>query len=204
MMVDQTRDRFIYNRFMRLFFQAVEEQIGAYSLHMMLRQAGLDRYVDHLPPNNRRAEIRSGEYAQFQKAIRSYYGKGARGSLNRIGRRVFQRMEKEAIIPDKIRLFGIRIFPLSMRRIQILAWLAGQLQRPDGKITVHTFDQELIFVVHSNDSTCGQTEHLPVCWVTQGMLQESLLWATGEESDIEEICCQAAGGETCTFRIQMS
>ncbi len=178
--------------------------MGVYSLHMMLRQAGLDRYVDRLPSGNRRAEIYSSEYARFQKEIRDYYGRGARGSLNRIGRRVFQRMEREAVFPDKIRLLWIRLLPAVARRRQILDWLAGQLQMPDGKISNHTLDLDLIFVVHSSDSTCGQSENQPVCWVTQGMLQEALVWATDEELDIEEITCQAAGGETCTFRIRSS
>lgn len=204
MMLDRTRDRRLINRFMHLFFQAVEEQMGVYSLHMMLRQAGLERYVDRLPPTNRRAEIFSSEYARFQKEIRDYYGKGARGSLNRIGRCVFQRMEQEAFLPDKIRLLWLRLLPAIARRKLILDWLAGQLQMPDGRMSVHSLDLDLVFVVHSSDSTCGQSADEPVCWVMQGMLQEALLWATGEEPDIEEIGCQAAGGDTCTFRIWLS
>lgn len=200
----RNKDRCLSNRFMRHFFQAVEEHMGIYTLHMMLRQAGLERFMDRLPPGNREPEIRASEYARFQKEIRDYYGKGARGSLNRIGRRVFQRMTKEASFQDQIRLVWIRALPITPKRKQTLDWLADQLRLPDGKITVHTFDLDLIFVVHSGDSTCGQLEDEPICWVTQGMIQEAMLWAADDETDVEEISCQAARGETCTFRIRLS
>jgi predicted hydrocarbon binding protein len=186
------------------FFLAVEEQMGMYSLHMMLRQAGLERYIDRLPPKNRRAEIDSREFADFQKDFRAYYGQGARGSLNRVGRRVFQWMVKEASFPDRIRLLSIRLLPVVARRKKALEWLARQLRDPGGRLSVHTLDLDLVFVIHTSDTACGQSTSEPICWMTVGMIQEALLWATDDEPDIEEIGCQAVGKEACTFRIKLS
>jgi predicted hydrocarbon binding protein len=37
--------------------------------------------------------------------------------------------------------------------------------------------------------------------VTQGLIHESLLWATGQRYDVEETSCKARGDADCEFRI---
>jgi predicted hydrocarbon binding protein len=200
-MTEGSTGRRLPNRFVHPFFHTVEEQMGKYSLHMLLRQAGLEHYIDQLPPANRKTCMLSSEYAQFQGAFRAYYGKGARGALNRIGRRVFQCLIKASPLRSRLCLFWIRLMPRAARGKKGLDFLASQLREPDGKISVHTLDLDLVFVVATSDSACGQSALEPICWVTQGMIQEALLWAAEVEPEVEEISCQAAGGETCTFRI---
>ncbi len=199
-MTEGNLDRRLPNRFIHYFFQAVEEQIGISSLHMMLRQAGLERFVGRLPGPDNRAEMLASDYAAFQKAIRLYYGKGARGTLTRIGRCIFQWMVGEAGLRDRLQLLSIRLRPLSARRQKILDFLARQMREPGGEISVHTWDLDLVVVV-AGDATCGQSSSEPICWVTLGMIQEACLWATGEEPDVEESHCRARGDQTCTFHI---
>lgn len=202
-MIQENTDRRLPGWFTRLFFRAVGEQLGNHSLHTMLRLAGLDRYIHQLSSVYRQPELLSSEYARCQEEIRAYYGRGARGSLNRIGQRIFQWRVKEAPLLDKIYLLGLRMLPATVRRKRCLDWLARQLRESDGQISVHTLDLDLIFVLHTSDSACGQSADEPICWVTQGMIQEALRWATDEEADVEEISCRAVGGEPCTFTIHV-
>ena len=202
-MILSNTDRRLPSWFTRLFFRAVVEQLGNYSLHTMLRLAGLERYIYQLASVKPQPELLSSDYAKFQHEIRAYYGRGARGSLNRIGQRIFQWRVEEAPLLDKIHLLWLHLLPATVRRKRSLDWLARQLRGSNGQISVHTLDLDLIFVVHTSDSACGQSADEPICWVTQGMIQEALRWATDEEADIEEISCRAVGGGPCTFKIHV-
>jgi hypothetical protein len=69
-----------------------------------------------------------------------------------------------------------------------------------GDITVHT-DLDLLFADHVSPNADGQAASTPICYVTQGLIRESLFWATGQSYDVEETSCKAMGRETCEFTI---
>jgi predicted hydrocarbon binding protein len=70
-------------------------------------------------------------------------------------------------------------------------------------MTVHTLDQDLLLSDRVSPGTLDQSEAHPICYVTLGMVQACLRWATGMEYDIEETSCRAVGEETCEFRISI-
>jgi len=197
-------NRRLPNRYARCFMRAVQDEIGVYSLHMLLRNAGLDRYIEDLPPDNSRPEILASEFAALHNAIREYFGRGARGSLNRIGRVTWQLMFNDASIGYRVGLFAARLLPPLPRNRKVLEHLAAQMREPDGDVSVHLLDRDLIFMDTSSDSTFGQTVDEPICWATLGMIQAAIIWATGEEQDVDEISCRAAGATACKFRIRLS
>jgi predicted hydrocarbon binding protein len=72
--------------------------------------------------------------------------------------------------------------------------------QPD-EITVHTLDLDLLFADHASPATDGQSASAPICFVTQGLIRESLFWATGQRYDVEETSCRAMGDNACEFKI---
>src|SRR5210317_711640 len=92
----QRTDRRLTNRYLRQFLQAIEDEAGAYTLRMVLRNAKLERYINELPPSNTDQVVSALDYASLHKSIRTYFGNGARGSLNRIGRLTWDRILKDA------------------------------------------------------------------------------------------------------------
>lgn len=193
-------------RLAETFLHAAGAEMGIFSLNMMLRQAGLDRIVDHPSAPGSLSEICSADYTAFLHAVREYFGRGARGTLNRIGRRAWQEFMQNAPLGQRIGLFFIQILPRATRRKLALEQLAGILRGDDGKVSVHLLDTELIFLDQSSDGSFGvessQPAAEPLCWVTLGMIQEALIWAVGDTCEVEEITCRAAGGETCKFLIK--
>ncbi len=197
-------NRRLPNRYARYFMQAVQDEIGVYSLHMLLRNAGLDRYLDDLPPDNSTPEILASEFAALHNAIREYFGRGARGSLNRIGRVTWQLMFDDASIGSRVGLLAARLLPPLPRSRKTLEHLAARMREPDGAVSVHLLDRDLIFMDTSSDSTFGYPADEPICWATLGMIQAALFWATGAEQAVDEISCRAAGAMACKFRIRLS
>ncbi len=169
---------------------------------MVLRQAGLERYVTQLPKPDNQVIAYASELAALQQAICTYYGSGARGSLNRIGHATWKRIVTEAPAGRRIRLLFSRWMPPPGRLEQILAALAAEMGGSEGAISVAQEDPDLLFIDQASDFTYGQSDEEPICWVTQGMIEEALAWGRRQDLEVEEFACRATGAPACTFRIQ--
>lgn len=194
-------NRRLSNRYVRHFMQAIEVEMGAQSLRMVLHQSGMERYVGQLPPCDSQAVAYASEMAALQQAIQAYYGHGARGSLNRIGRATWRRMVIEASPGKKLRLLAIRLLPRPGRPLRVLQEVIAEMRAPDGDIQVQPAPPHLMVVDRACDFSHGVQRDENICWVTQGMIQEALTWATGQDYEVEEIACKATGADACRFRI---
>ncbi len=190
-------NRHLPRSYSRAFLEAVESELGVYSFKMMLRDAGLAQSEDQNSAQRFEMILNADEFAAILAAIRAYYGSGARGMLNRIGRSFWQRSVgntlKGRLAYPLVRLMGPRL---------ALKMLANKMKKPDGDVSVHLLDTELIFMDTSSDATLGQEDDQPVCWYTIGQIQACVSWASGDEKNVEEIACRAMGHEACKFRIE--
>lgn len=140
-------------------------------------------------------------YASVQAGMRMHFGRGARGVLLRVGQRLWHQLLSDAALPGKAQAAVIRRLPLTARRKSTLEMLARLLGAQPGDITIHTLDLDLLLADHASPTTDGYREPAPICFVTQGLVQESLLWATGQGHDVEETSCKARGDNACEFKV---
>jgi predicted hydrocarbon binding protein len=190
------------SRILRRFVETVAVELGADQFHAMLT-------LSRLPPEwakpqtfQKMDKTKSAEtYAALQTAMRTYYGRGARGVLLRVGQRMWGFLLDDAALGGKAQAVLIKRLPPSARRKSILELLARMLgARPDD-ITVHSLDLDLLVVDHISPAAQDQRASRPICFVTQGLIRESLLWATGQNFDVEEASCKAMGHDACEFKI---
>ena len=190
--------------FFRLFLDTLTAELGPERLVTVLEKADLPAgLIDPQVVSSYTSQSAAQTYARIQKAMRVYYGRGARGALMRIGRLMWARLLRSASISDKAQAQLVRTLPLGMRRKPVLELLARFMREKPEAVSVHSLDLDLMFVDHVSATSAGQSEPSPVCYVTLGLIQESLLWATSREHDIEEISCSAFGGHACEFRIRL-
>lgn len=180
---------------------AIQDVMGLSGLTTILRQAGLQRYVNALPPANPEPGLRATEYATLMQAIENYYGRGARGTLMRIGYASFGRLVQGQRVRSAAYRALVRLLPMQLRRVQVLRWLAGDLAGPGGRVTVHLDDQRINVVDHTSDATAGRQRDLCICWETVGEIQEALKWGTGLEYEVTEMACRAKGDAACRFEV---
>ena len=140
-------------------------------------------------------------YASLQAAMRAYFGRGARGVLLRVGQRMWNHLLEDASLGGRAQAAVIKRLPQNTRRKPTLDLLAKFLSASPGDITVHTLDLDLLLVDHASPTASGQSESAPICYVTQGLIRESLFWATGTGYDIDESACKAQGHHVCEFKI---
>lgn len=189
---------------MRKFVQTLSDEIGHETFQAVIKKSGLPKDWAHdeyfISINNQQA---AQSYARLQSALRTYYGRGARGILLRIGAKLWAQLLEDSSFGIKAQAGLIRNLPKALKRKQALELLAKLLSATRGDITVHTLDLDLLFVDQASPTTLNQTDDEPVCFVTLGLIRECLYWATGEEHDIEERACHAKGARQCEFKINI-
>ncbi len=190
------------SRILRRFVETVAVELGAEQFPAMLALSNLPaEWAKPQAFTKMSATEAAQTYAELQAALRTYYGRGARGFLLRVGQRLWEPLLEDASFGDKAQAAVIRRLPLSTRRKSILELLGRLLGTRAGDITVHTLDLDLLLVDHVSPAAGSQESARPICFVTQGLIRGSLLWATGQESDVEETSCKATGQDTCEFKV---
>ncbi len=195
-------DRLLSKDFILPFMQAISEEIGNFSLRLVLRQAGHEDFADDWP-DLENPIMRSAEFAALQRCLRDYYGRGARGLLQRVGLETWNAILQD-VSPGR-KAFGLmKLLPRSYRLRQALELLAERLRGEDGKVSVRLEGNDFYLVDYTSDGTFGQSTPAPICWSTLGLIQGAMAWANCPVKDVEEIGCRATGADACTFKITLS
>ncbi len=190
------------NRILRRFVETVALELGNDQFIAMLALAKLPSEWSKPETFAKTDPVESAKtYAALQAAMRTYYGRGARGVLLRVGQRLWNHLLDDAALGGKAQAAVIKRLPLTTRRKSALELLARFIGNEPGDITVHTLDLDLLLVDHASPLTDGQHDSLPICFVTQAMIRESLFWATGQGYDVEETSCKAQGHNNCEFKV---
>lgn len=192
-------------RFFRNFLDVLTTELGNEALVSILNKAALPTDLVNPQAVSRYNVAAAAEtYARIQKAIRFYYGRGARGTLTRIGRLLWPRLLETASLAEKAQAQFARTLPPSMRIKSALELLAHFLREHPEGVTVHTLDLDLLIVDRAGAVTIEQQEVAPICYVTVGLVQEALFWASGREHDVEERACRATGAAQCEFKVTVA
>jgi predicted hydrocarbon binding protein len=190
------------SRILRRFAETIALELGADQFSVMLGLSKLP--AEWAQPDSflkMDAVDAAHAYASLQFAVRSYFGRGARGVLLRVGQRLWNHLLDDSALGGKAQASIIKRLPLSTRRKPILELLARFVGAESGDISVHTLDLDLLFVDRASPTTHQQRDPAPICFVTQGLIREGLFWATGQGYSVDEISCKAMGAGSCEFKI---
>jgi bacteriochlorophyll 4-vinyl reductase len=191
------------NALMRQAIMAIGQVMGQQGLKVVLREAGLERYVDELPPNDLEQDVSTVDYATLNQAVEEFYGRAGKGMLQRIGRASFRYGVEEQATLMGVAGAAIKLMPQKTRIKFILTQMAKSLMdvNQDTTIEVQETPQGFVFA----DFTCGvcccrKADH-PICHLYIGSISEAVKWATGQEYEVREIECRATGAEACRFLV---
>lgn len=180
----------------------ISAEVGEKNLPVVLKKSELPvvwaerEYLEKMSQEDA-AEV----YAGLQQAIRAYYGRGARGILQRIGSKFWENLLENASFKEKAQAKILRGMPEMMRRKASLELLARLLNTEDGEMSVHTLDFNLILSDNISPTTYNQRDDEPICHITHGLMREAIYWATSKDPLIEETYCQAMGDTNCEFKL---
>jgi len=193
----------IVNTLVRQALVSAEEVMGTNGLHAVLRDTGLERFIDNLPPDDLNPGIRTVEYAKFNEAIEVFYGRGGRGMLRRIGKASFQYGIREQGALLGVAGVALKLLPEKQRIKFILNALVNALKKTNAQVQawMDETDGKLAYV----DATCaicmGRHSDQPICHLYVGSVGEAIRWATEKEYEILETHCIAKGDPYCRFEV---
>jgi bacteriochlorophyll 4-vinyl reductase len=201
--MDNSEDLVIVNALMRQALTAVEEVIGKNGLNTVLRMSGLGQYVDNLPPDDLDPSVKSSDYARLNEAIESFYGRGGRAILRRIGKASFQYGIREQTALFGLAGVALKMLPKKQRIQLILNAMANALKKanPQTQIEVQEVDEGFAYIAYTCSVCYGRHSDKPVCHLYVGSVGEAVQWVTGETHQVEETHCIARGDPCCRFEV---
>ena len=189
-------------RILRRFVETLSTELGQETFTGVLSNAGLPPEWVHPAHFAALDDERAAQaYSRLQAALRTYYGRGARGTLLRIGAKLWEQILNDSAFGVKAQAALIHGLPKNLRRKPALDLLARILSAAPGNVSAHTLDLELLLVDQASPTATDVSDTAPVCFVTLGLIRECLFWAVGQEHDIEERACKAMGARQCEFKI---
>ena len=196
-------DAVIVNALVRQALVAAQEVMGQNGLNTVLRTSHLERFIDNLPPDNLEPSVKTSEYAHLNYAIDSFYGRGARGMLRRIGRASFQYAVREQAGLMGLAGVALKLMPQKQRIRFILGQMVAALKKTNAQVDAWVEDKD--GVVAFCDRTCaicyGRHSDHPICHLYVGSVGEAVRWATDTNFEIRETHCIAKGDDYCRFEV---
>jgi hypothetical protein len=195
------KPRWVENSIMRLALQATEESLGKSGLNAVLRVAVLDRYIEHLPPNDNKLTTPGGDFAALMAGIVRMYGEhAARGIFRRWGA-AFGYGGVQSRPTARLLKPMLNLLPLSRRVYTILDALVREANNARGE-PLHALREEgNTFVVTFDDCLyCYSLQAAePICLTITATIETVLKWGTGRDYAVSETTCHARGDEVCAF-----
>ena len=208
---DPVTELYAVDAYMRWALQAAEEVVGEKGMHIVLRQAGLERMIGSYPPNILEAtgSITFGDYASLCMALLSFFGRAGKSMTIRIGR-----LSAQYAVEQQSAAFGLstlvkasRLLPLGAQQKAGLTVMQNGLRK-----FAQAVNQEMQLRLEDRghaiayiDATCavcaGKQADTHVCWVFNGTLAESSHWLTGKDFEVQEVECRAMGAPACVWEV---
>lgn len=196
-------DRPMPNATLRVLFEAIEEVMGVNGAKAVLNSGGLDRFIGNYPPNNTELGATFDDYGAAEQAVEDFYGpRGARAMLIRIGRATFRYTLEEQ--PAILGLAGLALKALPRgTRMKLVLDQVTKAANEDVNQPAHLREEPdaYYFVVEECPCRWRPKHDKPACFVTVGVLQEAIAWATGNNFKVGEVACISNGASACVYRI---
>lgn len=191
------------NRFARLMMQAMQDVMGLHGLNTILSLAGLDNYIDQMPPDNLAKQFDFAYIAAIAEALEDVYGpRGGRGIALRIGR---------AMVTNGLNNFGAlagmasneyRRLPVDKRLYIGLETLAAVFTRfSDQESSVQDMDTVYHFLAEPSPMAWGRPLDQPVSHMLVGIIQATLHWSTQHEYHVQELPPSENQSDESVFRV---
>ena len=205
-MAPTAKSGFYYpNKFGLIILKSLEDVMGKNGLNAILNLANISHYADSYPPDNLEKGFDFSELSAIGLALEDMYGpRGGRGLALRAGRATFSDSLKNFGALAGVADLAFVVLPLEAKlRIGLSAFSKMFVQLTDQVTSVEEKDGEFIWTIRKCPCCWGRHhEEKPVCYISTGLLLESLKWVSGgNEFRVNESKCLAVGDEVCEFVI---
>src|SRR6266498_5382296 len=207
---DSVVDLPMVDAYMTWALRAAEEVIGKQGLSIILRENGLERFIDHYPPESLvlSSDVTSGDYANLCAGVMQFYGRAGKSVVIRIGRISSKfATEKQGAVFNIAARSAIKLLPLSTQIKTGFENMQSGFRKiyKDGEREIHLRIEDRgdkwAYIAESCPLCAGKESDSHIYWTWIGTLKELLMWLTGKEFDVEEVECRAMGASACVWEV---
>jgi hypothetical protein len=192
------------NRIVRTYLEALQDILGSNGMRVLLKHAGLARWIESPPPDNLAKEVDFADFSRLCAVLDDFYGlRGGHGVARRASWASYGALRQAlADIPEVAHWDEVEL-PLEKKIKGALVGTSRILSGvSDQYTTVEEDDASFFFSVHQCPVCWGREHETPLCHPILGALEEATRWSSnGLAFQIEEIQCKAMGHEMCQFRV---
>ncbi|NWG16848.1 MAG: hypothetical protein HXY41_09455 [Chloroflexi bacterium] len=203
----------LVDAYLRWALDAVEAVIGAASLAIILRQAGLERLIEH-PPSRAVAvesQLTFGDYARFNAALINFFGRGAESLTRHVGRVSAQQARRQQFETFNLsQIIGsLTLPPADLLKLGLDMMNAGYRQMNEAvgqQWRGHVEDRGdcLAIVIETCPMCAGKQAGGCLGGFLEGALEESIRWLMDERYAVKETACRAKGDPAGVWEVRKS
>jgi predicted hydrocarbon binding protein len=207
---DPIADLHMADAYMRWQLLAAEEVVGKQGLVTVLRENGLEKFIDNYPPEefNFNSKITTGEYAALSAALMTFYGRAGRGMTLRIGRLSCKMaIEKQGALFNVAGSLALKLLPIGqqlkvgMENMQSGFRKLGESIGEDYQLSIEDRGETVAYIAKACPMCAGKQADAAICTIFTGNLEEGVRWLTGKEHQVVETTCRAKGDPACVWEV---
>ncbi len=207
---DACAGKHLPDAYMRWALMAAEEVVGSQGMKAVLRDAGLERFIDHYPPEefNYNTHILRGDYSNLNAALFSFFGRAGKSMVLRIGRTSVRfGIQKQGALFNVAAILAAKVLPYPTQVKMVMENIHNGFNKlaqsigEDHLSRVEDGGDKWLFISDDCAICSGQESDACMCWMWVGTLQESIHWFTGKEADVVEVACRAMGAPACVWEV---
>jgi len=199
-------DRFISNMTFRVVLLGIQEIIGENGLNTVLNYAGIKKYRDNFPQNNKEKNTyRASEVTLVDKGVIDIFGNnGASAVLAQVGKMQAKwglEENPETVAAAKKIFENMSDFETAKTALEMTAAVLSA--ESDCKAWVTSEGEDLLYHIDEATHCFNIKKDAPICFVTSGFVSAIIAWATGDNLwQAKEETCMAMGAPHCTHRLR--
>jgi predicted hydrocarbon binding protein len=195
---------------MRWALLASEEVVGKRGLSAVLRDAGLERFIDNYPPDETKviSDLTFGDYSNLSAELLTFFGRAGKGMLRRIGRLSARHgIKRQGAVFGLATALSSKVLPIPMQlKIGLTSMQNGftKLSQEVGEevhLRLEDRGDRFAYVDEDCSQCAGKQADARICLIRTGTIQEALHWLTGREFDVQEVECRAMGAPACVWEV---
>jgi predicted hydrocarbon binding protein len=207
---DPVAEMLIVDAYMRWALEAAEEVVGKQGLSVVLRNSGLERFIDHYPPDKTEvgSRITFGDYAALSAGLLNFFGRAGKSMVMRVGRISARKgIEHQSGLFNMATVLAAKLMPSATQLKLGMAAAVGGLKAisssvgQEYKATIEDRGGHYALIVETCAICAGQQADAPICWLFEALLETAACETFNKSFDFRQTACRAMGDAACIWEV---
>lgn len=190
------------NSFVHHLLLSLEDVLGKNGVKAILNMAGQSAMIDNYPPDDMTPAVDIARYSSIIAALDDMYGdRGAQALALKAGNVLFRETMKKSGDPLKVESDEFKAKSLEEKVESALLMILNFVNRTSETKLPRTADGQFIYMAEKCPVCYGRETKAPRCYLTAGLLQAAIRYATGMEFPVTQVKAHSCGDASCDYVI---